>query len=200
MSVPQPLYCFSRPLRQTAVATALFGLLFGFHGITSANELRIGGTGAALGTMQLLGEVFGARHPDIRIKIVPNLGSAGGIQAAAGGAIDLAVTSRPLKQDELKLGTSELEYGRTPFVFAVNMKSRITETTLAQLAASFPLGNQVGVVSASIGIAIYPDDADSAKELLKRADQAMYTAKSQGRNRCNYFATAREWPKSGLGC
>ena len=75
---------------------------------------------------------------------------------------------------------------------------RVARNILAQLAAPFPLGNQVGVVSASIGISIYPDDADSARELLKNADQAMSAAKSQGRNRCNYFAAARQRPKLTL--
>ena len=64
---------------------------------------------------------------------------------------------------------------------------RVARNILSKLAAAFPLGNQVGVVSASIGVAIYPDDAGAAKELLKNADQAMYVAKTQGRNRCNRF-------------
>jgi diguanylate cyclase (GGDEF)-like protein/PAS domain S-box-containing protein len=37
-------------------------------------------------------------------------------------------------------------------------------------------------VSASVGISIYPQDATSADDLLKRADVAMYTAKDTGRN------------------
>jgi predicted signal transduction protein with EAL and GGDEF domain len=37
-------------------------------------------------------------------------------------------------------------------------------------------------VSASVGISIYPRDATTADDLLKRADVAMYTAKDTGRN------------------
>jgi diguanylate cyclase (GGDEF)-like protein/PAS domain S-box-containing protein len=37
-------------------------------------------------------------------------------------------------------------------------------------------------VSASVGISLYPQDATSADDLLKRADVAMYTAKDTGRN------------------
>ncbi len=38
-------------------------------------------------------------------------------------------------------------------------------------------------VSASIGVALFPFDADNAEELLRKADQAMYDAKHTGRNR-----------------
>jgi len=37
-------------------------------------------------------------------------------------------------------------------------------------------------VSASIGIAVYPDHAETQAELLLRADRAMYEAKAAGRN------------------
>nr|WP_250885774.1 bifunctional diguanylate cyclase/phosphodiesterase [Shewanella jiangmenensis] len=43
-------------------------------------------------------------------------------------------------------------------------------------------------LSASIGIALYPDDGDDADTLLKNADAAMYRAKQQGRN-CHAFYT-----------
>jgi diguanylate cyclase (GGDEF)-like protein/PAS domain S-box-containing protein len=41
--------------------------------------------------------------------------------------------------------------------------------------------------SASIGIAIYPDDASEADQLFRQADQAMYAAKRRGRSRYAFF-------------
>ena len=43
------------------------------------------------------------------------------------------------------------------------------------------------MVSTSVGIAIYPEDGRDASTLLKHADTAMYSAKSQGRNTYCYF-------------
>lgn len=39
-------------------------------------------------------------------------------------------------------------------------------------------------LSASIGISVYPDDATDTKQLLNRADQAMYHVKASGRGSC----------------
>lgn len=45
-------------------------------------------------------------------------------------------------------------------------------------------------VGASIGIAIFPADADDAEDLLKMADKAMYRAKQAGHN--SYLFCAAE--------
>jgi diguanylate cyclase (GGDEF)-like protein/PAS domain S-box-containing protein len=44
-------------------------------------------------------------------------------------------------------------------------------------------GQPLGAVTLSIGIAVFPDNADSAESLLKAADNALYRAKEQGRDR-----------------
>ncbi len=42
-------------------------------------------------------------------------------------------------------------------------------------------------VSASLGLALFPEHASTADELVKAADTAMYAAKSAGRNRCEIY-------------
>lgn len=42
-------------------------------------------------------------------------------------------------------------------------------------------------ISASIGVALYPDDEPDVETLLRHADQAMYIAKQSGRNRYHLF-------------
>jgi diguanylate cyclase (GGDEF)-like protein len=43
-------------------------------------------------------------------------------------------------------------------------------------------------VGASIGVAIFPEDATTADDLLKNADLALYCAKAEGRARCRLFS------------
>ncbi|RTL54468.1 MAG: EAL domain-containing protein [Rhodocyclaceae bacterium] len=64
---------------------------------------------------------------------------------------------------------------------------RVVLSILDALSAPFALGNDIAYVSASIGVTLYPRDADNAEALLKNADQAMYAAKAEGRNGFSYF-------------
>lgn len=69
----------------------------------------------------------------------------------------------------------------------ISKVSLIAETILEKLTSPFLLSNELIHISASIGITIYPDDAQDSSTLLKNADQAMYVAKRQGRNSFQYF-------------
>jgi len=60
------------------------------------------------------------------------------------------------------------------------------------LAKPFLIGETTAYVSASIGITIYPQDADDLSSLLKHADQAMYVAKGRGRNQYSYFTSSMQ--------
>ena len=65
--------------------------------------------------------------------------------------------------------------------------ARVAEKIIAKLRAPFRAGEHSLSIGASIGIAIYPENGDSALELLKAADIAMYEAKRSGRNTFNFF-------------
>ena len=58
----------------------------------------------------------------------------------------------------------------------------VAERVLLQLAAPFAVGGRNFVVSPSIGISLFPDDAEDAEGLIRCADIAMYNAKDAGRN------------------
>lgn len=88
-----------------------------------ADEIKIGGTGSALGTMKLLADAYHKAQSETRIVLVHNLGSSGGIKAVLSGAIHLAVSSRGLREGEVGQGAKSIAYGRTPFVFVTSTKT-----------------------------------------------------------------------------
>ncbi len=48
-------------------------------------------------------------------------------------------------------------------------------------------GTRPGLLTCSIGIAVYPDDARTVETLIERADAALYLAKSRGKNAIHSF-------------
>ena len=79
-----------------------------------------------------------------------------------------------------------------PSLSNVSDIGQIAQNILDTLARPFTLGEDQAYVSASVGITVYPDDAESIEDLLKNADQAMYAAKRAGRNRYSYFTPAMQ--------
>ena len=49
-------------------------------------------------------------------------------------------------------------------------------------------------LTASVGIALYPEDGQDAQSLIMRADTAMYHAKNTGRNRVGFYRPDMEAP------
>jgi diguanylate cyclase (GGDEF)-like protein len=71
----------------------------------------------------------------------------------------------------------------------VSKIAQITHAPLSIDGAEF-------AVTFSMGVTIYPDDADNIDTLLSQADRAMFYAKAQGRNTCQFFA---DMSQKGLG-
>ena len=59
--------------------------------------------------------------------------------------------------------------------------------TLESLSKVFTVGQNEFVLTASIGISVYPKDGEDVQMLLKNADTAMYRAKAEGKNRFEFF-------------
>jgi diguanylate cyclase (GGDEF)-like protein len=70
---------------------------------------------------------------------------------------------------------------------AVHNLHRQLQAILDVLSQEFQLGGERVFVSASIGVAMFPDDATAVEDLFKHADQALYSAKGAGRNRFCFF-------------
>ena len=51
----------------------------------------------------------------------------------------------------------------------------------------YDISNNIIEIGCSIGIALYPEQADNAIKLMRHADLAMYHAKQKGKQRCILF-------------
>ncbi|MGD0106857.1 MAG: EAL domain-containing protein [Rhodopila sp.] len=63
----------------------------------------------------------------------------------------------------------------------------LPERIMAEMALPFSLDDQPVVLTASVGVALYPADGIMAQELIKNALLAVRQAKSDGRGRWRYF-------------
>lgn len=70
--------------------------------------------------------------------------------------------------------------------------AELVERILHACARSVVIGTHVLQVSASIGMTVFPADGCDADQLIRHADQAMFIAKRNGRNRVCRFDQARE--------
>jgi len=71
----------------------------------------------------------------------------------------------------------------------VDVIATIANKIITSMNESFTLDNRDVFVTASIGITVYPDDANTIDDLLSYAEVSMYRAKTLGRNRFQYYAT-----------
>ncbi|HJV93959.1 MAG TPA: response regulator, partial [Azonexus sp.] len=62
----------------------------------------------------------------------------------------------------------------------------VAQNICRTVSAPLVVGGQEVVMTASIGISLYPDDGQDVSKLLRHADTAMYRAKQSGRDFCYY--------------
>ncbi len=65
--------------------------------------------------------------------------------------------------------------------------AQIAGKIMAVLGQPFHVDDHEARISASVGIAVYPEDGTGFDELLKKADTAMYHAKQAGRNAFRFY-------------
>lgn len=63
----------------------------------------------------------------------------------------------------------------------------LANSLLNQIRKPYVISGHELMVTGSIGISIYPEDADDADDLIQLADSAMYSAKEQGRNNSQFY-------------
>lgn len=170
--------------RLRAPVLALFALAAVIGGNSvRADELRIGGTGAALGTLKLLADAYHKAQSETQVVIVPNLGSTGGIKAVLSGAIQLGVSSRGLREGEVGQGAKSITYGRTPFVFVTSNKTLgVSGVTTEQLPDIYSGKLERWPNGARIRIILRPE-SDSDTDIVRSISPAVKEAETAAQKR-----------------
>jgi diguanylate cyclase (GGDEF)-like protein/PAS domain S-box-containing protein len=66
--------------------------------------------------------------------------------------------------------------------------ARVAEKLIAVLSQPYQIEQHELLLTASIGISIYPDSGKDASSLMRNADASMYSAKGHGRNRYQFYS------------
>lgn len=103
--------------------------------LAAGDEIKIGGTGNALGTMRLLGDAYMRKYPEAKVIVLSSLGSSGALKAVPKGAIDIGLASRPTTDEERAAGAVAAEYARSATVFAVAKTNEVSAITRQQYAS-----------------------------------------------------------------
>ncbi len=115
------------------VVAIMMVLAFLAPAVFAEETVRVSGTGGAIGGMKLLGEAFEKKHPGVKVNVLPSLGSTGGIKAVAAGKLDLAVSSRRIRDEEKVPGLVEELYGKTAFIFATSSSNPADGFSLSEI-------------------------------------------------------------------
>jgi diguanylate cyclase (GGDEF)-like protein len=182
---------------QIVGATALSATI-----VVRARELRLLSTrdrftgllNRAVFNEQLEREVAFARREDGRFAVamldIDHFKRFNDTYGHAGGDEALRLVAKTLRQSCRETDVVA-RYGGEEFALVLPgvMSSRAGDLlerirrVIAVLPIRLPGRGAPATVTVSIGVAIFPDDGDTGAEVLRRADQRLYQAKEQGRDR-----------------
>ena len=103
-----------------------------------AETITVGGTGSATPLIEQFARAYQSLKPEVSVKVIePPMGSNGSIRAVLAGAIDLAMSGKPLAEAEKAQGGQDWELGRTPFLVVTSKQPQPPGFTFEQLAAIY---------------------------------------------------------------
>lgn len=127
--------CQPAPRQALAWLLAL-GCLIASPLASAEATIKVAGTGSATPLLETLGKAYERKTPRIRVEVVlPPMGSSAAQRAVMGGAIDLALSAKPLAQADQEKGGEHRELGRTPFILITRERrlDNVNSETLAEI-------------------------------------------------------------------
>lgn len=144
------------------VAKVALLLLIAAARASFAAEVKIGGSGGPTLALGPVAQAFHKRHPDSRPVLNATLGTSGGIRAVTEGALDVGVASRELNAKEAARGVAQMEFARTPFVFATGAQNKTTRVTLREVVDIYGGRTQAWPDGTTLRLVLRPEgDSDT---------------------------------------
>jgi len=184
------------PTKSICFCIVLF-FFFIFAGRTRAfaeDTVRINGSGTGLEMLKPLIEVYSKSHPGVTFDIQKPLGSSGAVKAVVEGALDIAVSSKPLRPDEAARGAKVSTFGKTPLAVITNKSVSKKNITVRELEAIYSGAMRKWKNNENIRVVLRPQgDIDTA--ILRGLSPGMDRAVSEAHKRYGMI-TATTDPES----
>ena len=124
--------------RAGSIALALLGCLgAAMPGLRAAEPVRVNGSGSALDMMKPMLAAYRKANPDVAVELGKPLGSSGAMKALLAGALDFAVTSKPLSPEDAAKGAQQRSYGTTPLLIVTGAPVGRNDLSSADLVAIY---------------------------------------------------------------
>lgn len=170
-------------MRKTSAWIALLMLCAAWPVSAQATDtIRVNGSGSALSMLKPLAEAYQHTNRHVEITVGKPLGSSGALKALLAGAIDIAMSSKPLTAEDFAKGARLFAYGKTPLAIVVERGVPATDLNSAQLEDIFA-GRMIRWGQGPILRLILRPEGDVDTQLLRGFSPAMNQAVSQAQAR-----------------
>lgn len=146
----------------------------------AGDVLRLAGSGSSLEYSREISRQFATAYPQTVINVYPGLGSGGAIRALMDGALEAAISRRPLKPAERASGLIALPLMETPFGFFTSRTAPVSISHEEVWRLYDRLGQPNQAFGGQLVRVILRPHADSdrrlAVEAFPRLDEAMHVA------------------------
>lgn len=157
--------------------------IFGIQTNAAAGQsVRINGSGTGLEMMKPLIDAYVKSHHGVTFEMEKPLGSSGAIKALIAGVLDIAVTSRSLRQEEEAQGATISIFGKTPLAIVAGKNVPVRNISTPELENIYSGVTRKWTNNENIRVVLRPqEDIDTKilRALSPGMDKAMSNAQSQ---------------------
>jgi phosphate transport system substrate-binding protein len=147
------------------------------YGLAS-ETIRINGSGTGLEMMNPLIQSYVESNPTVSFVMEKPLGSSGAIKALIAGALDIVVSSKPLKSEDTAQGLQFSPFGKTPLAIVTGSNVPIKDISIEELEAIYSGRTRKWPNNEKIRVVLRPL-ADIDTKILRELSPGMNDAISQ---------------------